>query len=208
MIRRAWTDDEKGTAAALYAEGISAKEIASTIGRSHSSVANMIHKAELPSGSPRVSDMMGRFEFYVTIDTISGCWIWNGSRDKHGYGQMRFGRSLRYATHVSLELSNRRLPKGMFACHHCDNPRCVNPSHLFHGTQADNMRDCVEKGRHVPPPRSGVAASAERTAERMAVVCGPEHKLGKNRYVWRGVARCRACTARTRPSRAKIRCRT
>jgi hypothetical protein len=70
-------------------------------------------------------------------------------RDHHGYGQigLSFPRRLAYAHRIAWELTNGPIPAGEFICHHCDNPPCCNPSHLFPGTQADNMRDAKCKGR-------------------------------------------------------------
>jgi hypothetical protein len=51
------------------------------------------------------------------------------------------------ATHISLELVGRKLPRGLHALHHCDNPPCVNPDHLFPGTDMDNYQDSIKKGR-------------------------------------------------------------
>ena len=52
------------------------------------------------------------------------------------------------ASHVALELADRPVPAGMFACHSCDTPACVEERHLFHGTQLDNVHDALAKGRH------------------------------------------------------------
>lgn len=94
-----------------------------------------------------------RFARKYTVELDTGCWLWHGSTDRRGYGQLRLGkRNLKYATHISLWLAGRPVPEGMQALHKCDTPGCVNPDHLFAGTVKDNMRDCMEKGRHSSPP--------------------------------------------------------
>lgn len=80
-----------------------------------------------------------------------GCWVWKRGKS-HGYGQMRvhsvFGSSPLYAHRVSYLLFYGAFQKKLVVCHHCDNPVCVNPGHLFLGTQSDNHKDMVSKGRH------------------------------------------------------------
>jgi hypothetical protein len=82
---------------------------------------------------------------------LDDCWIWTGSRTSRGYGQYRKTTAHRY----SWILANGPIPEGLFACHSCDVPSCVRPDHLFLGTQIDNMRDAVAKGRTARGERSG-----------------------------------------------------
>lgn len=85
------------------------------------------------------------------------CWLWLAARDPRGYG--RFGISKnergRLAHRCAWQLTNGEIPDGMQICHHCDNPSCVNPSHLFLGTIRDNVQDMIKKGRKVSPSMPG-----------------------------------------------------
>ena len=77
----------------------------------------------------------------------SGCWIWQGPKNKKGYGSLcRNGKKVQ-AHRAAWEMKNGPIPPGMFICHHCDTPSCVNESHLFLGTAQDNTLDCIQKGR-------------------------------------------------------------
>jgi hypothetical protein len=85
--------------------------------------------------------------FWEKVQTGAGCWEWLAVRDRRGYGQLGVNGKTRKAHRLSWEINNGPIPDGLFVCHHCDNPGCVRPSHLFLGTHQDNMRDMIEKGR-------------------------------------------------------------
>lgn len=81
------------------------------------------------------------------------CWLWKGSVDDKGYGRINVTfcsgkRFLILAHRLSYRLFRGKV-RGLFVCHHCDNPACVNPHHLFLGTHQDNMGDKVRKGRQI-----------------------------------------------------------
>lgn len=78
----------------------------------------------------------------------SECWEWQGTKTTAGYGVIRINYKLQYAHRLAWELSNNiKIPKKGVICHSCDNPGCCNPSHLFLGSQADNLADARQKGR-------------------------------------------------------------
>lgn len=75
------------------------------------------------------------------------CWVWRGTPGKGGYGTICYDRAHYPAHRTSYELFVGEIPAGLYICHHCDNPPCVNPAHLYPGTDADNNRDRVLRGR-------------------------------------------------------------
>jgi len=99
----------------------------------------------------------------------SGCWLWLGSVDAHGYGAVRYkskwvtgAHRLFYTEHVGS------IPDGFFVCHKCDTPRCVNPAHLFAATAAENQQDRRRKGRN---KLSIPARPTAKTIERECLTC-------------------------------------
>ena len=76
-----------------------------------------------------------------------GCWLVQGGLTSNGYARIRINKVARLAHRVAYELFYGPIPEKMQVNHHCDVRHCINPKHLFLGTQSDNMRDCKSKGR-------------------------------------------------------------
>ena len=90
-----------------------------------------------------------RLERHTERDPNSGCWLWFGSVASR-YGRIAYKGKYHTTHRLAWELANRPLKPGEVVCHRCDTTVCLNPAHLFVGTQADNMADMVAKGRARP----------------------------------------------------------
>lgn len=128
---------------------------------------------------PKPRPVAERFWRHVDKLGPNGCWVWTGYRDAKGYGSFNSGSRGELAHRFSYRLANGALSSELpNVLHRCDNPPCVNPAHLFAGTQLDNIRDAVQKGRL-------------HNGQRRRTHCKREHLLpAPDRRGWR---QCREC---------------
>ena len=126
----------------------------------------------------------------------TGCWHWTGAKDKDGYGLFTRDGKQHRAPVMALQLDGRPVTPGHYACHHCDNPSCVRPSHLYVGTPKQNYADAVSRKRVRPsgaklkPEQVIAIRAAQGTHEAIAARFGVSRanvSLIKERKTWRGL---------------------
>ena len=97
---------------------------------------------------PKPKPVIERFMSHVSPEPNSGCWLWAGSVNNSGYGMFCREQGKAGSAHrISYEIFCEPIPEGLHILHRCDNRVCVNPEHLFFGTNQDNIADMVQKGR-------------------------------------------------------------
>lgn len=117
--------------------------------------------------STTLFDSLPSFAAKVSIGAPDECWEWQGAQVRYGYGNSTLilqGKRVRGAHRVAWVLQFGPIPNNLCVLHKCDNPPCVNPAHLFLGTRADNIRDCIRKGRN----KTDIAGEMARHPERRA----------------------------------------
>lgn len=110
---------------------------------------SVLGKSSVAAGEVLTMKRSVEDRFWAKVDKrgIGECWPWTGSRSPLGYGYITVRRKYTLAHRLAHELCVGPIPPGLFVCHHCDNPPCCNPAHLFVGTSGDNIRDAAAKGR-------------------------------------------------------------
>lgn len=129
------------------------------------------------------------------------CWQWTG-RDPT-YGRVTTPKGRKGAHHFSWETFRGKIPKGLYVLHKCDNQKCVNPDHLFLGTQKDNVQDMTKKGRH-GRPRLKVSDEAAEEIRRRFVRYSPKRTNARLLALEYGISRRHVRAIATRKKRRYV----
>lgn len=114
--------------------------------------------------------------FWKKVDKSGDCWEWIKTTDRKGYGLISLNGKNYRATRISWMIANGRMPyPDMDICHTCDNPRCVNPAHLWEGTRKQNLQDASRKGR----TRSGTQKLSVRQVLEIRRATGKQTEIAQ-----------------------------
>ena len=134
-----------------------------------------------------MDDLKKRFNQKWVLNKETGCWDWTASCAGQGnYGQIKIPgtRKQDYAHRVSYRINIGEIPEGKYVLHRCDNPKCVNPNHLFLGSAKDNAQDMKSKNRHLPGEKNSmsVLTTKDVVAIRAMVDAGISQDSIANRF--------------------------
>ena len=115
------------------------------------------------------------------FNPVNGCWEWNRGLDRKGYAQAKIWGKGVWAHRASYAFFVEPIPDGLIICHKCDNPKCINPHHLFMGTTQDNVDDKMRKGRFVTTPgeKNGYAKLKANQIADILSDTRPQRTIGK-----------------------------
>lgn len=127
-------------------------------------------RAEMPCKRLSLVDRLKKFS---NFNPNTGCIEWTGGKSGGGYGQLEVNGKSAKAHRIAWELKNGKIPEGMIVCHKCDNPACLNPAHLFLGTNVVNSLDMVSKGRQARL-KGELNSQAKITEEQVKKILGDQ----------------------------------
>lgn len=121
-------------------------------------------KQSMQKGTKHKKDYRGTpiARFWAKVIKGDECWLWTGAKNYNGYGAFRVNNRNQFPHRFSWELHSGSIPRGSFVCHSCDNPSCVNPKHLWLGSNSDNVHDMVRKRRHTFGERNPMSKLTEK----------------------------------------------
>lgn len=118
-----------------------------------------------------------RFWACVNMTDSKSCWEWKRTRHRDGYGKMKVNYKTCVASRLAWTICHGDIPAGLMVCHHCDNPPCCNPAHLFLGTNKENILDAANKGRL--SDQSGEKHSQAKLTESIVKGIRVEYAMGR-----------------------------